>query len=154
MTAPKPPAERFWPKVDFHGPLPVHRPELGVCWLWTAGTKRGTCQLRGYFFDGRRHVYAHRAAYELTVGPIPEGLEIDHLCRLPLCVRPSHLEAVTHAENIRRGLSATATHCQRGHAFDDENTYVTPEGRRRCKTCVRERDRNRDRIRTRRSVSR
>ncbi len=87
--------ERFWAKVDRSGP--------GGCWLWTASTREGY----GYFGLGRRDegmVDAHRFAYELLVGPIPAGLEIDHLCRVRRCVNPPHLEAVTSAENKRRAL--------------------------------------------------
>lgn len=88
-------------------------------------------------------VLAHRYAYELLVGPIPEGLHIDHLCRVRLCVNPAHLEAVTCHENNRRSTSPTAvnakkTHCPRGHEYTEENTYFAPpDGRRMCKPCAR-----------------
>lgn len=82
---------------------------------------------------------AHRMAYEELVGPIADGLQIDHLCRVRCCVNPAHLEPVTQAENIRRGVSPTAanrrkTHCKHGHEFTTENTRLVPEGRicRRC----------------------
>jgi len=99
------PAERFWPKVNKDGPVPEHRPDLGPCWIWTAGGDYG----RGRFaVVGRsgRLLLAHRFAYELLIGPIPEGLTLDHLCMTPLCVNPEHLEPVTQAENSRRAAEA------------------------------------------------
>ncbi len=125
----RPTEPRFWAKVR----------KAATCWLWI-GAKGGNGTY-GYFWDGKRNVYAHRYAYSRYVGPIPPGLTIDHLCRNPLCVRPSHLEAVTLAENIRRGEAgqnnATKTHCKRGHPYDAENTYSNPSGRRECRTCKR-----------------
>jgi len=87
-----PPEQRFWALVD----------KTETCWLWTGTQVRG-----GYgqfWLDG--HKLAHCYAYETTVGPIPEGLQLDHLCRVTRCVRPSHLEPVTASENVRRGLIA------------------------------------------------
>jgi hypothetical protein len=79
-------------------------------------------------------------AYELAIGPIPEGLTIDHLCRNRGCVNPAHLEAVTNRTNLLRGdgiaaLNARKTHCKRGHEFTPENTYVWREGTRACRAC-------------------
>ena len=86
-------------QVDKNGPLPESRPDLGPCWRWTGTRDRsGYGQMK---YQGRRPG-AHRVSYELFVGPVPEGLELDHLCRSPECVRPDHLEPVTHAENMRR----------------------------------------------------
>lgn len=86
-----------------------------------------------------RHLLAHRASYEFIVGPIPDGLVIDHLCRNTSCVHPGHLEPVTHAENIRRGLAGgLKTQCKHGHDYTPENTYVDPKGWRRCRQCHRE----------------
>lgn len=132
----KPLEERFWPKVDKLGP--------GGCWLWTASTDR-----YGY---GRIHVgtsradsklkAAHNVAYELLIGPIPVGLELDHLCRITACVNPAHLEPVTHRENLLRsdsvsGKAARVTHCPQGHLYDKQNTRVT-NGVRQCRACDRE----------------
>lgn len=135
--------QRFWPKVDQDGSLPADRPELGQCWLWTAATSRGGY---GYFGLGtlaegnRRVVPAHRVAYELTIGPIPESLELDHLCRNRRCVNPVHLEPVTRKENNRRGTSLPAengrkTHCPNGHPYDLLNTHIGPDGKRYCRAC-------------------
>lgn len=101
-----------------------------------------------FYFEGRM-VTAHRWAYEHWVGPIPEGTELDHLCREVLCVLPTHLEPVTHRENLMRGKgfaarNARKTHCPQGHKYTDENTYVNPRGSRECRTCIRERGRARD----------
>ena len=78
---------------------------------------------------------AHRVAYELQVGPIPVGLQLDHLCRVRSCVNPAHLEPVTSAENTRRGLRAMKTHCPQGHPYAGENLLIRPTGQRRCRTC-------------------
>ena len=83
-------------------------------------------------------VYAHRVAYEIIKGKIPDGLDLDHLCRNKVCVNPDHLEAVTRRENLMRGNTIIAkevkqTHCKRGHPLSGNNLYFY--GFRRCKKC-------------------
>lgn len=136
-------ADRFWIKVDRNGPISVRRGAPGRCWVWTASLRPdGYGQFRiGGRIDGR-NVRAHQVSYELLVGPIPEGLVIDHLCRNRACVNPSHLEPVTHRINIIRGEGASAKaaraiHCKRGHPFDAENTIIRSNGKRLCKACQR-----------------
>lgn len=101
------------------------------CWLWI-----GAVNNKGYGSTSvsNRSVMAHRWSYELFVGPIPDGLHIDHLCRIRNCVRPDHLEPVTLAENNRR--SSMKTSCKYGHPFDDANTYVGTTYRD-CRACGR-----------------
>jgi HNH endonuclease len=94
------PEQRFWAKVNKRGPVPQHVPELGRCWVWTASVNVGT----GYGQFARRHgkgIDAHRFSYELANGPVPENLDVHHKCHLRHCVRPSHLDALTRAENTR-----------------------------------------------------
>lgn len=124
----RPPSVRFWEKVDKDDP--------GGCWIWRGATGHAGY---GVFRGPDRNVGAHRFAYEDVAGPIPEGLELDHLCRTPLCVNPAHLEPVTHAENMARGSIAAKTHCKHGHAYTSENTGRNPNGTRYCRACNRER---------------
>ncbi len=130
--------DRFWSKVDKAGPVPPGRPGLGPCWVWAASRNP-----HGYGRFGSEK--AHRVAYVLVRGPIPAGLELDHVCRNTSCVNPLHLEAVTHAVNVARGRlgetnaarGAAQTHCKRGHVFDSKNTSrISASGRRSCRTCV------------------
>lgn len=116
------------------------------CWGW-----RGWINKRGYAYFHRRRedgsfitCKAYRWSYEHYVGPIPEGMEIDHLCRNTGCVNPAHLEPVTRRENVLRspdtisGAAIRKTECKRGHPFDEENTAYNKHGHRHCKTCQRE----------------
>jgi len=108
---------------------------LTGCWLWTAAVKNHTPgRDYGAIHYAQRQQSAHRVVYELCVGPIPEGLQIDHLCRTPRCVNPSHLEPVTSKENARRGIWGMKTHCPQGHPYDEANTY-THGGKRFCRKC-------------------
>jgi len=114
------------------------------CWLWTW---RKTNKGYGIFYcKGERS--AHRISYLHYKGLIPEGLELDHLCRKPACVNPDHLEAVTHRENILRSpivpmaINATVTHCPKGHPYEGYNLKVE-HGSRLCRECRKEVDRKR-----------
>jgi len=119
--------DRFWAKVD----------KIGPCWLWTGATQKSG--YGGINIAGRRHL-VHRVAYEFVIGPIPDGLEIDHTCGTRNCVNPEHLEVVSHAENMRRGYWTTKTHCRNGHEFTPDNTKIEVGGYRRCLTCRRATD--------------
>ncbi|MGE3795896.1 MAG: HNH endonuclease signature motif containing protein [Dehalococcoidia bacterium] len=110
------------------------------CWLWTGARSKGGY---GRFSVGSRAdgTYrlglAHRVAYELFVGAIPDGLHIDHLCRVTACVNPQHLEAVTSTENRRRAARAVLS-CPKGHKYTAANTRVAKDGTRNCRQCSRE----------------
>jgi hypothetical protein len=136
-------AQRFWQYVQ-KGP---------DCWLWTGAVSH----TYGNFFlpvgpSRYRQIAAHRYAYELLIGPIPDGLTIDHIChtadcRVPVndcphrrCVNPAHLRPVTLAKNIQRTGNGAKTHCKRGHEFTPSNTYVMRNGGRMCRACRHVRD--------------
>lgn len=122
--------QRFWQKVE----------KTEDCWLWLASRwgGRGNCQYGAFRTEGTTE-YAHRYSYRLHFGPIPEGLTIDHLCRVKLCVRPDHLEAVTGRLNTQRGSPhLVKTHCPQGHPYEGGNLYVRPRGSRECRECLRQ----------------
>lgn len=124
--------EKFWSKVQ----------KTPGCWLWT-----GSLSSTGYGNipvnpPSSKSIGVHRLSYETSIGPIPDGLEIDHLCRVRHCVRPDHLEAVTHAVNLARsnspaGLNSRKTHCSKGHPYDGDNLRIDPNGQRKCRACHR-----------------
>lgn len=101
------------------------------CIEWT-----GKSRVNGYARSNG--IYLHVAEYERLVGPVPAGLELDHLCRNRACVNVEHLEPVTHSENVWRSDHAQRrkTHCPSGHTYSIHNTYVTPSNRRMCRTCM------------------
>lgn len=178
MTNAKPswtndPYQLPWRKAAFKGtprlPQPLRKrfeskliyAESG-CWEWKGAHFKAT----GYAMFSIRNprdgtwqpTVAHRVSYELYIGPIPDGLQVDHLCRNRGCVNPDHLEAVTQQVNLSRGMSPAAisvreNRCQRGHEFTPENTIIRPNrpGKRECRECVRARDRIRNKTEKRRA---
>src|SRR3990172_6872284 len=100
---------RFWAKVNPNRPIPTDEPGLDPCWEWTSHRNN---KGYGWFHFGHRSVLAHRLAYETLIGPIPDGLESDHLCRNRGCVRPSHVEPVTRSVNVRRGARGSRLKAQ------------------------------------------
>jgi hypothetical protein len=133
------PSFRFWEKVNKDSKVPEWRPDLSPCWMWTGATIKGYGALH---LKGTTVEYAHRFAYMELVGAIPKGWHLDHLCRVPLCVNPEHLEAVTPAEHMRRSQRLPKTHCVHGHAYVGDNVRIDKRtGQRRCATCQREQGR-------------
>lgn len=127
-TKVRPLRERLYEKIS-------PEPNSG-CWLWLGCTNH-----LGYatIWHNKQMVVAHRILYELESGMVPKGLELDHLCRTRCCVNPAHLEAVTHRENVMRGLVHTqirtkSTHCRRGHLLTGKNVYVY-KGKNLCVVC-------------------
>ncbi len=159
--------ERFTEKWKSH----PHRslPGKGPCWEWIAGksskrtTSGGTVYSYGTFFLEGRQRRAHCVSYEHYIGPVPEGLELDHLCEFKMCVNPLHLEAVTHKENVNRcgslagtkassAAAAAMTHCASGlHKWTEETTRTDKRGYRECRPCARKRNRS---YRARKTVAR
>jgi hypothetical protein len=138
-----------WVNLNVYGEqLKQHLLSKGVvdvngCWLWT-----GKIEHYGYgviWVQGKEKK-VHRVSYELFIGEVPEGLVLDHLCRVRRCFNPSHLEPVTRGENVRRGDLKTNNHCRlktkcpAGHLYDEENTRVSPSGKRICRACHRLRE--------------
>lgn len=125
-------SERFWEKVI----------RTDYCWLWTAGKSHGygSFRLTLETAGGTKGIQAHRFAYKQLVGPIPDGMTLDHReCRNKLCVRPAHVVLCTNAQNVLQpdsgpGINRAKTHCKFGHEFTQENTYLVPLGRQ-CQTC-------------------
>lgn len=115
---------RFWNRIC----------DTGDCWEWQGGVTTAGYGLVQFY---RHKWYVHRLAYCLLVGPIPDNLTIDHLCRNRICVNPAHLDLVTRQENTRRELALRATDaCPQGHPYTPENTYVNPTtGGKHCRTC-------------------
>lgn len=129
MRRARPIEERLFPKVD----------ATGICWLWTGATNRGGY---GVISKGRREgaVIVHRTVWQLLVGPIPDGTELDHLCRVRSCCNPDHLEPVTRAVNVARGSQRSGaprkTNCINGHPFTPENTLPNGPHGRACRQCM------------------
>jgi hypothetical protein len=128
--------ERLWRYVT---PGPADE-----CWIWQGATVPfgyGIISAGPPAREGKM-LKAHRVVWEIYNGPIPPGVECDHLCRNPPCVNPSHIELVSHKENTLRGTAPTAinarkTHCPAGHPYSEANTYIAPDGWRQCMTCRR-----------------
>ena len=113
----------FWDRVE----------KTDTCWVWT----RGKCNGYGVYRHAGQHYRAHRWSWQEVNGPVPDGLELDHLCRNRACVRPSHLEAVTRRTNALRGVGPTAVNakkqkCLRGHEYQ----YDPTTNRRKCPACA------------------
>ena len=118
----------------------IHPEPNSGCWIWL-GTINPTGGYPQIWANGKT-VYAHVLIYEMIKGPIPEGLQLDHLCRVRCCVNPHHLEPVTARENMNRGnpyfiRNRNKTHCIYGHEFTIANTIRGRGGRRECRECKR-----------------
>lgn len=107
------------------------------CWLWRAAkVNRDYGQFRSVYFPT---AHAHRVAYLMMVGPVPDGHEIDHICRVHNCVNPDHLEAVTHRENMLRGETVAAANARKTHCIRGHDLSIRTDGSRFCRVCARER---------------
>jgi len=115
-----------------------HEKTIAECWKWLGQINDG-----GYgivYWHGKQ-VRAHRLSYEAHIGPIPHGLELDHLCRNRSCINPKHLEPVTRLENVRRGVGISVqmskkTHCIRGHLYTAETTRIRSRGNSTTRECI------------------
>lgn len=125
--------ERFWNKVV---PCP-----MSGCWLFVGGAD--PCGY-GTYYHNQRSRKAHAVAYEVLVGEVPSGLELDHRCRTRCCCNPEHLRPVTHTENMRSSFNAIKENCKHGHSLADCIVY---QGRRYCLHCCRRRTREHQRMR-------
>jgi hypothetical protein len=124
-----------WPKVETLEEKLIRRRKIeNDCWVWT-GYRISTGYASVLWTENgvKKNMLVHRASHELWIGPIPEGYEVDHLCRNRPCYNPKHLEAVTHEENTRRRTWSGPV-CRNGHEFTDENTYYV-RTTRHCKKC-------------------
>lgn len=125
--------EKFWSKVS-------PEPNTG-CWLWGGDTNGKYASIGVHKNKKTVRIYAHRLSYEMFIGPIPDGLEIDHKCRMKMCVNPEHLRAVTPRENMMlipsgmRGNNQIKDHCKRGHPFVGSNLRFDPTGHAVCRAC-------------------
>jgi hypothetical protein len=134
--------ERFLKKIDKNGP--TVNENLSACWLWLGSVRSKNGYGQFYIRDVKNkkdtNYSSHRFSYEIHKGEIPDGLTIDHLCCNTGCVNPEHLEAVTIWENTLRstnhiGQNSKKTHCLMGHEFNEKNTKVRSNGKRRCRRC-------------------
>jgi hypothetical protein len=134
---------------------------VGDCWHWTSYVRTDGYGVFTATVDGKpTPLYAHRLMHEAAIGPIPDGMDVDHRCHDPRscapgkncrhrrCVNPAHLQAVTRRTNTYRSGGVTAinkhkTHCKWGHEFTPENTAIRPQGGRTCRTCERDKVRRR-----------
>ena len=136
--------ERMW---NFISP----EPNSG-CWLWEGGISQDGYALVWANGTGGK---AHRMIYEEMRGPVPDGLQLDHLCRVRFCVNPDHLEPVTQQENVNRGLGSTQNRvrCVNGHDYTEENTVRLKNGYRKCRTCSNSLSRKYNRLRSKKDGS-
>lgn len=140
--------ERVFRRVDKNGPVPEYRPDLGACWIW-GGAKNVRNGYGHIGVSSRKIDTVHRVVYAHVHGEIPDGLVVDHLCRVPACCNPDHLEAVTNAENVRRGYRSRKA-CPNGHVYSEATVFYRGEWRC-CRLC---RDESNARLTHRRRAAR